>query len=261
MGNPEAQLLNLLLDTRNSLCVLYLFFFFTSHSHAVRIQQSVRRLHLPVCQRSVREPGVEVRRHGRLRGLLGRGQLRWGESSSPKGEQTLNKRQMTVTATRLGGVRDVWESCRLCFPQPLPPRCRAAPGISSTSARTAAASRRGGSATGRTTVATGATKRSAQVGLSLCCWRNRSTDNVTINYMEPAQQHFLWPVDEPPQKWKKSLLLSLAPLFQKACAQFSLLEICDVIRGTDTSCLFHLQMLCGTYHMEGSYKAWVLTQG
>lgn len=63
----------------SSFCICFIFF--SSCSHTVWIQQSVRCLHLPVRQWSVREPGVEVRRHGRLRRLLGRGQLWWGKSS------------------------------------------------------------------------------------------------------------------------------------------------------------------------------------
>lgn len=55
-------------------------------SRAVGVRKSVRRLHLPVRQRRVREPGVEVRRHGRLRGLLRRGQLRYGGAAAAAGD-------------------------------------------------------------------------------------------------------------------------------------------------------------------------------
>lgn len=71
-----------------------------------------------------------------------------------------------------------WFLTLLCPFQPLPPTFRAAPGTSSSSVKTDAAYRRGGSATARTTAGTGPTRPSAQVGAaprgtrapSRVCW-------------------------------------------------------------------------------------------
>lgn len=146
-----------------------------SVSHAVWIWQSVWRLHLPVCQQSVCEPGVEMRRHGRLWRLLRWSQLWWGGRIyaqlfwSYSVYKFLHERLSFCFPAESEKVQLQYVGAAVCCAnlcsvlQLLPLMFQAALGISSMSAETDAVFQRGGSVTERMTAGTGLTRPSVQV--------------------------------------------------------------------------------------------------
>lgn len=151
------------------ICVLSLLLNWTKVffvSNTIWIWQSVWRLHLPVCQQSVCEPGVEVWRHGRLRGLLRWSQLWWGGRYSDlicvgrqHGLINISDGSFFLQSEEASGS-DV-SFCSVL--QPLPLTFPAARSISASSVKTDAAFPRGGSVMEKTTAETGLMRPSVQV--------------------------------------------------------------------------------------------------